>query len=138
MYQFTAPHIFEAIEAAVTPAGRKFELILHPVPEKPAKTGVKADDLDEEKDVIPPLEEKMKKRFEKTWATLISKKNPDGLFASAYHIKVAVRDGNTFWLSSGNWQSSNQPLCTRSLPSGKAAARIPAEIQPRLSCYHRE
>jgi len=109
MYQFTAPHIFEAIEAAVTPAGRKFELILHPVPEKPAKTGVKADDLDEEKDVIPPLEEKMKKRFEQTWATLISKKNPDGLFASAYHIKVAVRDGNTFWLSSGNWQSSNQP-----------------------------
>jgi PLD-like domain len=109
MYQFTAPHIFEAIEAAVTPAGRKFELILHPVPEKPAKTGVKADDLDEEKDVIPPLEEKMKKRFEQTWATLVSKKNPDGLFASAYHIKVAVRDGNTFWLSSGNWQSSNQP-----------------------------
>jgi hypothetical protein len=109
MYQFTAPHIFEAIEAAVTPAGRKFELILHPVPEKPAKTGVKADDLDEEKDVIPPLEEKMKKRFEQTWATLVSKKNPDGLFASAYHIKVAVRDGDAFWLSSGNWQSSNQP-----------------------------
>jgi hypothetical protein len=109
MYQFTAPHIFDAIEAAVTPAGRKFELILHPVPEKPAKTGVKANDLDEEKNVIPPLEEKMKKRFEQTWATLVSKKNPDGLFASAYHIKVAVRDGNAFWLSSGNWQSSNQP-----------------------------
>ena len=30
-------------------------------------------------------------------------------FASAYHIKVAVRDGKAFWLSSGNWQSSNQP-----------------------------
>src|SRR5262249_27340971 len=26
-----------------------------------------------------------------------------------YHIKVAVRDGNAVWLSSGNWQSSNQP-----------------------------
>ncbi|CCD95596.1 hypothetical protein BRAO375_450002 [Bradyrhizobium sp. ORS 375] len=109
MYQFTAPHIFEAIEAAVTPAGRKFELILHPVPEKPAKSGVKAKDLDEENDVIPPLEEKMKKRFEQTWATLVSKQNPDGLFASAYHIKVAVRDSTAFWLSSGNWQSSNQP-----------------------------
>lgn len=109
MYQFTAPHIFEAIEAAVTPPGRKFELILHPVPEKPAKSGVKANDLDEEKDVIPPLEQKMKKRFEQTWATLVSKKNPDGLFASAYHIKVAVRDSSVFWLSSGNWQSSNQP-----------------------------
>src|SRR5262249_34946341 len=30
-------------------------------------------------------------------------------FASAYHIKVAVRDGEATWLSSGNWQSSNQP-----------------------------
>ena len=37
------------------------------------------------------------------------KANPDGLWASAYHIKVAVRDGNAVWLSSGNWQSSNQP-----------------------------
>src|SRR6185436_4278080 len=30
-------------------------------------------------------------------------------FASAYHIKVGVRDKSAFWLSSGNWQSSNQP-----------------------------
>jgi hypothetical protein len=109
MYQFTAPHIFKAIEDAVTPAGRKFELILHPVPEAPAKSGVKANDLNEEDEVIEPLEKKMKKRFEQTWATLVSKKNPEGLFASAYHIKVAVRDSTTFWLSSGNWQSSNQP-----------------------------
>ena len=109
MYQFTAPHIFKAIEDAVTPAKRKFELILHPVPEKPAKSGVKANDLNEQEDVIDPLDEKMKQRFEQTWATLISKKNPEGLFASAYHIKVAVRDSSAVWLSSGNWQSSNQP-----------------------------
>jgi hypothetical protein len=109
MYQFTAPHIFKAIEQAVSPAKRTFELILHPVPEKPAKTGVKANDLNEEDDVIDPLESEMKKRFEQTWATLISKKNPNGLFASAYHIKVAVRDSSAVWLSSGNWQSSNQP-----------------------------
>jgi hypothetical protein len=109
MYQFTAPHIFEAIEAAVTPAGRTFELVLHPVPEKPAKSGVKAHDLDEEKQVIDPLEGEMKKRFEMAWATLITKAQPDGLWASAYHIKVAVRDGGAMWLSSGNWQSSNQP-----------------------------
>jgi PLD-like domain len=109
MYQFTAPHIFKAIEDAVTPEGRKFELILHPVPEKPGKTGVKANDLDEQKQIIDPLEATMAKRFETTWATLESKANPNGLFASAYHIKVAVRDGNAFWLSSGNWQSSNQP-----------------------------
>jgi hypothetical protein len=109
MYQFTAPHIFEAIEAAVTPPGRKFELVLHPVPEKPPKSGVKAHDLNEEKQVIDPLEKKMKKRFEMAWATLISKAHPEGLWASAYHIKVAVRDASAVWLSSGNWQSSNQP-----------------------------
>jgi phosphatidylserine/phosphatidylglycerophosphate/cardiolipin synthase-like enzyme len=109
MYQFTAPHIFKAIEAAVSPAKRKLELILHPVPEKPAKSGVKANDLNEQEDVIDPLEGEMKNRFEQTWATLISKKNPKGLFASAYHIKVAVRDSSAVWLSSGNWQSSNQP-----------------------------
>lgn len=109
MYQFTAPHIFKAIEQAVSPAGRKFELILHPVPEKPAKSGVKANDLNEEEDVIQPLETEMRNRFEQTWATLVSKQNPDGLFASAYHIKVAVRDSSAVWLSSGNWQSSNQP-----------------------------
>jgi len=109
MYQFTAPHIFEAIEAAVIPTNRKFELVLHPVPEKPAKSGVKANELNEEDEVIDPLEQKMKTRFEIAWATLISKKHPDGLWASAYHIKVAVRDGNAIWLSSGNWQSSNQP-----------------------------
>lgn len=109
MYQFTAPHIFKAIEAAVSPSKRKFELILHPVPEKPAKSGVKANDLNEQEDVIDPLDGEMKDRFEQAWATLVSKKNPQGLFASAYHIKVAVRDSSAVWLSSGNWQSSNQP-----------------------------
>lgn len=109
MYQFTAPHIFEAVSAAVAPAGRNFELVLHPVPEPPAKSGVKADDLAEEDEVIEPLEKKLKNRFEMAWATLVSKAHPDGLWASAYHIKVAVRDGTAVWLSSGNWQSSNQP-----------------------------
>ena len=61
----------------------------------------------------------MKDRFQMSWATLISKARPEGLWASAYHIKVAVRDGNTFWLSSGNWQSSNQPDVHPFEPSGK-------------------
>lgn len=30
-------------------------------------------------------------------------------FASAYHEKVAVRDSNAFWLSSGNWSRRSQP-----------------------------
>jgi hypothetical protein len=133
MYQFTAPHIFEAVEKAVQPAGRTLELILHPVPEKPAKTGVKANDLDEEEDVIPTLEMQMKNRFEQTWATLVSKANPDGLFASAYHIKVAVRDGGAIWLSSGNWQSSNQPDVHPFAPNPK----LPPQFQRKYNRdYH--
>jgi hypothetical protein len=134
MYQFTAPHIFQAVSDAVTPAGRKFELILHPVPEKPAKTGVKADDLDEEEEVIPPLEKKMKARFEQTWATLVSKQNPEGLFASAYHIKVAVRDQGAIWLSSGNWQSSNQPDVHPFVPDPE---KLPPQFQRKYNRdYH--
>jgi hypothetical protein len=110
MYQFTAPHIFNAVQKAVTPKGRKLELVLHPVPEKPPKAGVKANDLKEQEQVLDPLIKKMKDRFRFSWATLATKAHPDGLWASAYHIKVAVRDGKTFWLSSGNWQSSNQPF----------------------------
>ncbi len=109
MYQFTAPHIFDAVNAAVSPEGRQFELVLHPIPEKPPASGVKADDLDENSGVVDPLGQTLRDRFEMAWATLVSKAHPDGLWASAYHIKVAVRDGNAAWVSSGNWQSSNQP-----------------------------
>ena len=110
MYQFTAPHIFKAIENAVTPAQRKFELILHPVPEKPAKTGVKANDLDE----AGAGDRSARRRNEGAVRADLghaASRRPirTACFASAYHIKVAVRDGAAFWLSSGNWQSSNQP-----------------------------
>jgi hypothetical protein len=134
MYQFTAPHIYEAVRAAVAPMGRQLELVLHPVPEKPAKSGVKAHDLDEEDDVIAPLTKKMKTRFQMSWATLISKAHPDGQWASAYHIKVAVRDGKTFWLSSGNWQSSNQPNVH---PFASGADKLPAGFQKKYNRdYH--
>jgi hypothetical protein len=109
MYQFTAPHIVKAVAAAIAPPGRYLELVLHPIPEKPPKVGVKAHDLDEQNEVIDPLKKEFKDRFDVAWATLVSKAHPDGLWASAYHIKVAVRDGSAVWLSSGNWQSSNQP-----------------------------
>ena len=83
---------------AVTPAGREFELVLHPIPEKPPKSGVKANDLDEQEQVIAPLAQNLKGRFDMAWATLKSNAHPDGLWASAYHIKVAVRDGRAVWL----------------------------------------
>jgi hypothetical protein len=134
MYQFTAPHIFKAVSKAITPEGREFELVLHPIPEKPPKSGVKANDLNEQDEVLDPLEKKMKDRFQMAWATLVSKAHPDGLWASAYHIKVAVRDGSAVWLSSGNWQSSNQPNV---YPFEKGADKIPAGFQRKYNRdYH--
>ncbi len=134
MYQFTAPHIFKAVSAAVEPEGRRLELVLHPIPEKPSKSGVKAHDLDEEKQVIAPLAKAMEDRFQMSWATLVSKAHPDGQWASAYHIKVAVRDGETFWLSSGNWQSSNQPDVH---PFDDSEAELPAGFQRKYNRdYH--
>jgi hypothetical protein len=109
MYQFTAPHVFEAVMEAVEPEGRELMLVLHPVPEPPPRSGTKANDLPEEKKVLAPLRKALGDRFSFSWATLKTKAHPDGQWASAYHIKVAVRDGTAFWLSSGNWQSSNQP-----------------------------
>jgi hypothetical protein len=133
MYQFTAPHIFNAVQKAVTPKGRTFELVLHPIPEPPSKSGVKANDLPEQEGVLDPLAQKMKDRFQFSWATLVSKAHPDGLWASAYHIKVAVRDGTTFWLSSGNWQSSNQP----NVYPFKKNAKLPAGFQRKYNRdYH--
>jgi len=133
MYQFTAPHIFEAVRDAVTPPGHSLELVLHPRPEAPPQSGVKANDL-EEKDVIDQLSHQMGDRFKMSWASLVTKANPDGLWASAYHIKVAVRDGKTFWLSSGNWQSSNQPAVSL---FGDNPDHLPAGFQRKYNRdYH--
>jgi phosphatidylserine/phosphatidylglycerophosphate/cardiolipin synthase-like enzyme len=43
------------------------------------------------------------------------------LIPSAYHIKVASRDGEEFWLSSGNWKDSNQADID---PAGEHSTRI--------------
>ncbi|SMH62587.1 phospholipase D-like domain-containing protein [Azospirillum agricola] len=43
-----------------------------------------------------------------------------GLVASAYHIKVTVRDDDRFWLSSGNWKNGS------SLPPVDEAMRVRA------------
>jgi hypothetical protein len=104
MYQFTAPHIADAVRSLAEGLPGDVDITLHPVPEPPAKSGVKANDRPEA-DTIAALEQAAPGRFGFQWAPVFA----GGLFASAYHIKVAVGDGDKMWLSSGNWQSSNQP-----------------------------
>ncbi|HEX8849742.1 MAG TPA: phospholipase D-like domain-containing protein [Gemmatimonadaceae bacterium] len=112
MYDFTAPHILTTVKGAMSAASGMLRLVLDPAvalargnePDSP-----KANDFTEDK-VTESLGRALRKRFEFVWASVkFRNKTLDRIFATAYHEKVAVRDGRSFWLSSGNWQSSNQP-----------------------------
>jgi V8-like Glu-specific endopeptidase len=68
-------------------------------------TGVKENDLNET-DVVESLHKSMGDRFRQAY---VNSSGDDRTFAGAYHLNVAVRDGQELWLSSGSMQSSNQP-----------------------------
>lgn len=111
MYDFTAPHIRERMLEALGSTG-KLTLVLCPATGgaiRPAARGVKDNDFDEDA-LLAALKKKLGKRLTFAWAAVrVKGKTTDGYFPRAYHIKVAVKDKRVLWLSSGNWQSSNQP-----------------------------
>lgn len=104
MYDFGAPHILEAVkDATKEDAFQKLTLVMQQG--QSVGQGTKADDLTDQ-EVVNDLSTALGAKFENAWV----KKGPvNGWISSSYHIKVAVRDREAFWLSSGNWQSSNQP-----------------------------
>ncbi|SDI59379.1 phospholipase D-like domain-containing protein [Variovorax sp. OV700] len=107
MYDFTAPHIYTAIRSALKDSAVTWTQTLGPKESLPAEDDVdstKAGDFTEDK-IVRGLKRAAGSRFTSTFA----RTGAGQTFASAYHIKVAVRDQSAFWLSSGNWQSSNQP-----------------------------
>jgi hypothetical protein len=101
LYDFTSQHVLNAVTAAL--AGKTLKLTLdHPA------TNPTADQTDAE--TVTALQGALAGNFEQAWA--LSRTDPDAtawIFATAYHIKVAVADSDRFWLSSGNWNNSNQP-----------------------------
>jgi phospholipase D-like protein len=103
MYQCTSAHILSTLQASLT--GRKaFNLIMdHPAKDR---TQDQSDD-----DTRAALEQSLRGRLQFAWA--LEGKNlalvTHWIYPFAYHIKVAVRDSRDFWLSSGNWNNSNQP-----------------------------
>src|SRR5258708_10514302 len=104
MYDFGATHIRDAIERLGKKAGfKKMTLAIQAGSDE--GSGTKAADLPDET-MIEELSTALGAKFDSTWVMTGIK---NGWVATFYHIKVAVRDGNAFWLSSGNWQSSNQP-----------------------------
>lgn len=101
LYDFTSAHVLAAVCEATT--GKRFELVLDHPPLNPT-----ADQSDT--DTVHGLATALGDDLTQAWAlTRTDKLATAWIYPSAYHIKVAVRDGATVWLSSGNWNNSNQP-----------------------------
>jgi len=102
LYDFTSAHVLQAVEAG-TGNRQDLSLVLdHPAP-NPA-----ADQTDEETEAA--LGEELGTRLQFAWAAEGGDpKVTKAFFPNAYHIKVAVKDHSSFWLSSGNWNNTNQP-----------------------------
>jgi hypothetical protein len=124
MYHMTAPHVVEAIEKIANRGDSRIVLTLDRQRgdgNNPDDTGGSTKDKDiPEKETLANLENIAGNRFKWAPASLGSQ----GLFATAYHIKVAVwtdrgsggqKRDKRFWLSSGNWQSSNQAPITKAV-----------------------
>jgi hypothetical protein len=109
MYDFTSGHILAAVQQAM--AGKALTLTLdHPAP-NPSRD--QTDDI-----TIQTLSGSLGNRFRSAWAlTNADRMATAWIYPNAYHIKVAVRDDGVFWLSSGNWNNSNQPQIDLSDPA---------------------
>ncbi len=90
MYEWEAPHISDKIVEVISPAGRNLKMVTQ---------------IQGTKDAVLEMKRRLKRKFEHTWASVGAGK----IVPKAYHIKVASRDGEEFWLSSGNWKGSGQP-----------------------------
>ena len=101
MYEFHGSHIASALEARLR-SNVSLELVLDNA------TFSKIRNTEEEFDRVEAFE-----RWESTgsFSRVVAPEGNDGLIANSYHIKVTVREDDTFWLSSGNWKmGSSQPV----------------------------
>lgn len=102
MYDFTSAHILQALEGDLSATKGLMMVLDHPA------RNPSADQNDQE--TLDSLKGHLIERFQGAWALV--RQNPaidTWIFPTAYHIKVAVKDSSSFWLSSGNWNNSNQP-----------------------------
>ncbi|HEY2858768.1 MAG TPA: phospholipase D-like domain-containing protein [Terracidiphilus sp.] len=102
MYDCTSAHVLDGLLGGLK-GKQQLSLVLdHPAP-NPSR-----DQTDE--DTQAALAKALGKREQFAWAAEGSDpKVSQAIFPNAYHIKVAVKDHASFWLSSGNWNNSNQP-----------------------------
>jgi hypothetical protein len=101
LYDFTSAHVLAALQKAL--AGKALTLVLDHPGRNPT-----ADQSDET--TVADLRTALGEHFTQAWA--LSRSDPLAaawIYPYAYHIKVAVQDHRRVWLSSGNWNNSNQP-----------------------------
>ncbi|HJT68028.1 MAG TPA: phospholipase D-like domain-containing protein [Pyrinomonadaceae bacterium] len=96
MYEFDSEHVLASLLEAVSPENRSLTMVTQ-------KEGTA--------DAVDKLAAELGERFDHAWASVANAISVDTnlLFPMAYHIKVAVRDREEVWLSSGNWKDSGQP-----------------------------
>jgi hypothetical protein len=101
LYDFTSEHILDQVEKDLLTKTMAITL------DNPAKNPT-ADQTDS--DSLKALGDTLGDSFSSAWALVRSNPAvPRWIYPTAYHIKVAVRDSRSVWLSSGNWNNSNQP-----------------------------
>ena len=101
LYDFTSAHVLDWFTQQLP--GKTVSLCL----DHPARNPT-ADQSDE--DTVTGLKAALGGSLTHAWA--LERMDPLAaawIFPTAYHIKVAVRDHTAVWLSSGNWNNSNQP-----------------------------
>jgi len=104
IYEFHAPHVKDAIEDRLN-TGASLTLVMDNA------TFSKVKNPDDTFDRVAVFED-WDKDF--TFSRIVAPEGTTGLISDAYHIKVTVRDDDTFWLSSGNWKAgSSQPIITQ-------------------------
>lgn len=102
MFEFTAPHIVEAISTQMK--GKVLNLVLDD-PDYDTTMREQTNDATQIQ-----LAKALGRGLQFAWAAEgADKHNSLHLFPAAYHIKVAVADRSAFFLSSGNFNSTNQP-----------------------------
>ncbi|MEO7684279.1 MAG: phospholipase D-like domain-containing protein [Gemmatimonadaceae bacterium] len=94
IYEWEPTHISTAIEEAMEGTGKTLTMVTMP------HFGIAQGT----QDAVADMRKRIGKKFKHVFASVGYGK----LIPSAYHIKVASRDGEEFWLSSGNWKDSNQ------------------------------
>lgn len=89
IYEWQSDHISETLYSSISSIDGHLKMVT----QKPGT-----------EDAVEDMRKKLGDSFEHVWASVGSGK----IVPSAYHIKVASRDDEEFWLSSGNWKDSNQ------------------------------